>query len=141
MSRRGFTLLEMLVASAIMALAVVGLLANLSTSMRNAANLSGYDRAVVLAREKMDELLIDPRLPKGVPIEGKFERSLTGDMDAGWRARLTLFEMPPNPAPGAWALERLELEVWWGREKHKRTLSIESFRRTALTAADVPKPE
>ena len=36
MNRRGFTLLEVLVASLIMAIAVAGLLSNLSTSLRNA---------------------------------------------------------------------------------------------------------
>ena len=36
-TQRGFTLLEILVATTIMGVAVVGLLSSLSTSMRNAA--------------------------------------------------------------------------------------------------------
>jgi general secretion pathway protein I len=139
MRRRGFTLLEMLVATTIMGVAVVGLLANLSTSMRTAARLTEYDRATVLAREKMEELLLDQRLPKLVPIGGAFDNSLTGGADAGWRARVSPFEAPPNAVAGMPILERVELEVWWGTGESKRRLSLEAFRRYVLTDADVPR--
>ena len=53
---RGFTLLEVMVATTIMAIAVVGLLSSLSASLRNAARLTDNDRSALLARRKMDEL-------------------------------------------------------------------------------------
>ncbi len=139
MRQRGFTLLEMLVATTIMGVAVVGLLANLSTSMRTAARLTEYDRATVLAREKMEELLLDQSLPKLVPIQGAFGHELTGGADAGWRARVSPFETPPKAVAGTAVLERIELEVWWAAGESKRTLSLEAFRRYVLTDADVPK--
>jgi prepilin-type N-terminal cleavage/methylation domain-containing protein len=40
MKRAGFTLLEMMVATVIMGIAVVGLLSGISSSMRNAAKLT-----------------------------------------------------------------------------------------------------
>jgi general secretion pathway protein I len=134
MSRRGFTLLEMLVATTIMGIAVVGLLSNLSTSLNNAARLTGHDRAAVLAREKMDELLLDPRLPEFVSLQGAFDSSLVGDTEAGWSARLTPFEAPPEAAPGAQVLERIELQVWWGTGQGRHTLSLEGYRRGVLAA-------
>ena len=60
--RRGYTLLEVLVATSIMAIAVVGLLSNLSTSLSNAARLTDYDRASVLAKRTMDNLMLEPDL-------------------------------------------------------------------------------
>jgi general secretion pathway protein I len=131
MKRRGFTLLEMLVATALMGIAVVALLANISTSMQNASRLTDYDRAALLARRKMDELLLDSRLPKLATFSGEF------DQRSGWRARLTPFEMPPNAAPGAAALERLELEIWWTSGEKRRTVALEGFRRITLTPAEV----
>jgi general secretion pathway protein I len=131
MKRRGFTLLEMLVATALMGIAVVALLANISTSMQNASRLTDYDRAALLARRRMDELLLDSRLPKLATFSGEF------DQRSGWRARLTPFEMPPNAAPGAAALERLELEIWWTSGEKRRTVALEGFRRITLTPAEV----
>jgi len=139
--RRGFTLLEMLIATTIMGIAVVGLLSNLSTSLRNAARLTDYDRATVLAREKMDELLLDSRLPRRVALEGTFDRSLTGETEMGWRARLTPFEVPPNAVVGTIILDRVELEVRWGPGENKRTLALEGFRQGKLTAAEAPPPQ
>jgi general secretion pathway protein I len=137
MRQRGFTLLEMLVATTIMGIAVVGLLANLSTSMRTAARLTEYDRAAGLARERMEELLLDRRMPKLVTVTGTFDRSLTGEVEAGWIARLTPYEFPPRAGAGTAALERIELEVWWGAGEKKRKISLEGFRRGVLTPEEV----
>jgi general secretion pathway protein I len=104
MNERGFTLLEMLVATVIMGIAVVALLGNISTSMRHAGDLTEYDRAALLARR------------------------------SGWTARLELFEAPPQAPPGTSILERLELEVWWMRGQARRTVNLEAFRRAVLEA-------
>ena len=53
----GFTLLEVLVATLIMGVAVSGLIVGLSNSVRNAGRLASYDRAAQLARSQMTELL------------------------------------------------------------------------------------
>ncbi|HEY1207685.1 MAG: type II secretion system protein [Bryobacteraceae bacterium] len=136
MRRRGFTLLEMLVATAIMGIAVVGLMANLSASLRNASRLTDYDRAALLAHEKMDELLLDPRLPNLGVIRGVFDPAAAGNTEAGWSARLTPFEVPPNAPPGSEILERLELQVWWGPEGRRRTLALEGYRVGMLPVAE-----
>ena len=61
--QHGFTLLEILVATTIMGIAVVGLLSSLSTSMRSAARVTDADRAAQMARNKMEELMVDGNLP------------------------------------------------------------------------------
>jgi general secretion pathway protein I len=129
---RGFTLLEMLVATLIMGIAVVGLLANLSTSLRSAARLTGYDRAALLARQKMDELLLDQRVPKLTLMEGSFDPAVTGAVEGGWRAQITPFDMPPGAGPGTEILERVELEIWWMSGDKRRTFVLEGFRRGRL---------
>src|SRR5947209_8543269 len=111
----------MIVATLIMAIAITGLLSGISGATRNAARLREYDRVVQLARLRMDDLLVDYRLPRNQVIEGGFDRSLTGGMEAGWRTQLLRVEMPPNPAPGMWALEQIKLEVWWMSGKERRT--------------------
>ena len=137
MRQRGFTLLEVLVATLIMALAVTGLLSALSTSLRSASRLTDYDRAALLARQKMDELLIAPKVPKLVPFEGTWGPEVTGGLQSGWRARITPFDVPPGLAVGAAYLERIELEIWWMNREQRRTFSLEGFRRAVLSQEDV----
>ena len=136
MKQRGFTLLEVLVATVIMAIAITGLLSALSTSLRSAARLTDYDRAALLGRQKMDELLIATKLPKLAPFDGAWGPEVAGDLRAGWRARITPFEMPPTPGAGMPYLERIELQIWWMNGEKRRTLALEGFRRSVLTAED-----
>jgi len=137
MNRRGFTLLEMLVATTIMAVAVTALLSSLSASLRNASKLTDADRAAMLARRKMDELLLDSRLPHGVAVEGVWDPALAGGQRAGWRAVVTAFEFPPGSAPGALALERVQLEVWLGEGDRRRSLVLEGFRKGVVLPQDL----
>jgi general secretion pathway protein I len=124
--RRGFTLLEVLVATLIMAIAVAGVLGALSTSLRNASRISDADTAALLAKRKLDELLVEERLPKGVVVEGAFPDG------RGWRARVSKFEMPPGVSPGVEILERIEVEVWWLAGEQRRTFNVEGYRRSVL---------
>lgn len=135
---RGFTLLELIVATTIMGIAVVGLLAGLSSSTRNAARLLDYDRAVQLARLRMNDLLLEERAPLNVHFEGRFDPAVAGGLEAGWRARITNAELPPAPAPGQTSIQRVELEVWWTSGTHQRNFTLEGYRYGKLRQEDIP---
>jgi hypothetical protein len=111
-----------------MAVAVTGLLTSLSTSMRNASRLLDADRAAMLARQKMDELLLDTRLPLGAAVDGNWDPAFTGGQPAGWRALVEPFEAPPNAPPGSDSLERVQLQIWWGPAERRRTFTLEAYR-------------
>ena len=135
--QRGFTLLEVLVATLIMAIAVAGLMSAISTSLRNGARLTDHDRAALLGRQKMDELLIASGLEKGVPFEGTWGPEVTGGLDMGWRARVTPFELPRGGSLGKPFLERVELEIWWMNGSRRRSFTLEGFHRAVLTTSDL----
>jgi len=123
--RLGFTLLEMIVATAIMSIAVVGLLSLLSATMSNASRVRQYDRAAMLARTKMNELLLAPPI-LDQPSSGQWDDS------TGWAANEAIFERPPNAGPGAFQLVRIDLEVWWLADGQRRSITLEGFRRDPI---------
>jgi prepilin-type N-terminal cleavage/methylation domain-containing protein len=127
---RGFTLLEVLVATVILGLAITGLLGSLSTSLRTASRITDMDRAATLARRKMDEILVDRNFPRGSPVEGVWDR--TGETPGGWRARVTQYEAPQELKEGVFVLDRVELEVWWMNGSERRNFQVEGFRTIML---------
>jgi general secretion pathway protein I len=130
---RGFTLLEVLVATVILGLAVTGLLSSLSTSLRTASRITDIDRAATLARRKMDEILVDRNFPRGSTVEGVWDQ--TGEVPGGWRARITQYEAPQELKEGVFVLDRVELEVWWMNGSERRNFQIEGFRTIMLKPA------
>ena len=135
--RRGFTLLEMIVATTIMGIAVAGLMSGIASTTRNAARLRDYDRVVQLARLRMNGLLADPRVPVNVPQEGRFDPALTGELECGWRAVVTVAERSPMPQAGEYVLDRVQLEIWWMSAGKRRTFPLESYRRRTLRPDEV----
>ena len=127
-AERGFTLLEMIVAMVILAVAIVGLLSGISGAMRNAARLTAYDRVVQLARLRMNDLLMDSRMPRNQVVRGEFDAAQTGGVTAGWQARLTPFEAPPNTGAGQVEMQRVELEIWWMAGPERRTFTLDAYR-------------
>ncbi len=133
----GFTLLEVLVATAIMGIAVAGLLSGLAGATRNAARLTEYDRATMLAHSKMDELIVDHNIPRKVLVEGAFPPAMTAGASSGWRARVLPFETAPGAGPGQWVLDRIELEIWWMSGQTRRSFTLEAYRRSVLKGGDI----
>jgi general secretion pathway protein I len=129
--RRGFTLLEMIVATTIMGIAVAGLMSGLAASTRNAIRLRDYDRAVQLARLQMNTLMADPKPNPGGA--GTFDRELTGGLECGWQARIAVAGRPREGAGGGeYVVDRIDLELWWVSAGQRRTLPVQTFRRRLL---------
>ncbi|MCX6632186.1 MAG: type II secretion system protein [Candidatus Solibacter sp.] len=138
--QRGFTLLEMIVATTIMGIAVAGLMSGISSSTRNAARLRDYDRVVQLARLRMNGLLADPRVPLNAPQDGVFDPAITGGLECGWRAQVSVAEKMPFPAAGDYVLDRIQLEIWWMSGGQRRTFPLEGYRRRTLRPEDIEAP-
>lgn len=128
--RRGFTLIELLVATAILGIAVAALLGALSDSLRASARVSEYDKATLLAKQKMEELLVDSRFPRFQPVQGKFTET------SGWSARRAPWDYARPASPGANVIDRTEVEVWWMSGSNRRSIKLEGYRRGILQPED-----
>jgi type II secretion system protein I len=131
-NRNGFTLLEVLVATMIMGVAVAGLLNTISAAAHNASRLTQYDRAVLLAKSKMDELLAEPKLPRNAPMMGEFDPVRTGGVPCSWQATVAPIDTLPGAGPGSWVVDRIQLEIDWMDGQVKHSFSLEGFRRGVL---------
>jgi len=130
--QRGFTLLEALVATVIMGVAVAGILDALAASSRNVIRLTQADRAVILARTKMDELLVNDGLIRNADLGAPFAAAEAGAMTAGWRARVTAIESAPEALDLNFVVDRITLEIWWMDGSTRRSFSLEGYRRALL---------
>lgn len=131
-NQRGFTLLEALVATMIMGIAVAGIMDALSVSSRNVARLTQADRSVILARTKMDELLVNDQLIRKADLGGSFTAAEAGAMTAGWLARVTPVESAPEATDRNWVIDRITLEIWWMDGTTRHSFSLEGYRRGLL---------
>jgi general secretion pathway protein I len=131
-SCKGFSLLEVLVATVVMGIAVTGLIVGLSQSVKNASRLADYDRAAMLARTKMNDLLLDVNLPFDGSVQGTFDGS-EAPVPSGWAAVLKPFDVPPNAGPGTVILQQIALQVWWQPPAGtRRNLQVEGYRRSRI---------
>jgi general secretion pathway protein I len=131
-ARGGFSLLEVLVATVVMGIAVTGLIVGLSQSVKNASRLADYDRAAMLARTKMNDLLTDINLPFEGSVQGVFSAEEV-PVPGGWNAVMKPFDVPPNAGPGTVILQQIALQVWWQPPVGtRRNLQVEGYRRIRI---------
>jgi prepilin-type N-terminal cleavage/methylation domain-containing protein len=127
-ARRGFTLLEVMIAVSIAAIGIVSLLELFGGSMRLARAASDQTKAIVIASSVMDSVLWKPELPEGGDA---------GDIgDYHW----VMDVRPVDPELGSTADEPLEdisesyelyeitIEVSWGQSDTPRQIRLRSRR-------------
>ncbi|TYO97560.1 general secretion pathway protein I [Geothermobacter ehrlichii] len=118
MAKDGFTLLEIMIALAIVAIALVSLLGLMQRSILASDQAQRITRATLLAEEKL------ARIEAGIDsidrLEGPFDAP-----DSGYRWKIAL---QPAPVPG---VRQLELTVAWGDETRNEAVRMVSFVREA----------
>lgn len=131
-STPGFTLLEILVATAILGAAVAALFGLLTGSLGNMRRLRGPSQALLVAQTRMNELLaagINPGkdMPGTIPLDQKVEGQW--DDHYRWEARATHFHPPEHLVPGQKIMVRFVVDVFWkpDPEKPEKKLSLESY--------------
>jgi type II secretion system protein I len=133
-SASGFTLLEVLVATAILGTAVAALFSLLSGALSNARRLEGPEQAVLLARSKMNELLAasdqgrnSSALRLDEPMHGNWEDRGNGQFRweaAAYRAA------PEEAAAGQPILVRVVLQAFWKLDENdaERRMVFETYQ-------------
>jgi general secretion pathway protein I len=120
----GFTLLEVLVATALVGIAAAALMGGLSGSLRALSRLEGHEKAVLVARAQMNRLLIEPNLRSG-QLAGRW------DADYRWEAEVRPWDpsgrLIPDPdrAP---EMAIITLRVFWKGLAQEKQLTFETCK-------------
>ena len=120
---RGFTLIEVLVALAVLALALGVLFQIFSTGLNNSRVAEAYAKATLLAQSKLASLGIEESLGEGENT-GRF------DGQFGWRVDVHSHEREERPVGQVTPLEPYEVvvTVYWGETDEERSVSLTTLR-------------
>ena len=123
--RGGFTLIEVLVAFAILTLSLTALFQIFSAGIRNVTTAEDYTTAVLLAESKLDSVGRKAPLSEGEEM---------GQWQNGFRWRLTIRRYEGTPIPDGLPVRPfvIAVTVSWGEHDEKRTISLETLRLAAL---------
>ena len=116
----GFTLLEVLIAFAILSVAVVALIQGFAQGLRLLKLAGDHQQAVLLADQKAREVV--------VPVEGR-DQGKEGNFD--WERTVTVVAAPDltrTPATMKWHVYQIDVKVHWG---DKRGVEIVTLRTSA----------
>jgi general secretion pathway protein I len=116
--QKGFTLLEVMIALAIISIALISLLSLATSSINVNARLQKITQATLLAQEKMTdvEAKIRNSNTESPDEEGEFNEPF---VEFRWR---TVFEETPFPP-----LRMVTVIVAWGEEAQNEAVQISSF--------------
>jgi general secretion pathway protein I len=117
---RGFTLLEVVVALAIVGLGVVTVLEVFSLGLRLAAKSSEISQARLYGQTVMDELIV-----YGGPQSGREEGSFSGHR---WRLEVKNLGEPAASLANPWELKEIALEVRYREANRDKRLELKTLR-------------
>jgi len=121
--QHGFTLLEVLVALAILSLAIVAAVQGFAQGLRLLKLAGDHQHAALIADQKLHEV-IEPSEGRQTGTEGTFT----------WERTTTVVEAPdlnPSGAPARWHVYRIAVAVRWGG----RQVELDTLRTVPARAA------
>ena len=122
---QGFTLLEVLVAMAILGIGLIVVIELFSGGLRLGRTSEEYTRAVGYARMKLEEISLAKSLEEGIE-EGEFDREYR------WQVEVKKVDLLPPGRETSYqppvALYWVRIEVLWKSGIRERTTALESYR-------------
>jgi general secretion pathway protein I len=134
----GFTLLEVLVALAILSIAVVASIQGFAQGLRLLKLSGDNQRAILLADQKAREV-VEPEEGRDEGVEGDFR----------WERTTTLLPapelVPPSGGDSNWRVWQIAVRVLWGERRHVdvatlRTMARETQQFVTNPATGTPSP-
>ena len=120
---RGFTLLEVLIAIALLGLAIVPLLGTFSQSLRMAESSKRLTQATLIAREMMTLMELEP-FPELEETKGEFDEEESPEArDFRWSRQV----LPPPAGLDEETVREVRLQILWDEGTVERSYEVIDF--------------
>lgn len=129
-AERGFTLIEVVVAMAILSIGLTVLMELFSGGLRLGRTSGEYSKAVNLGRMKMEEIMTQQNIEEGTD-EGKFDDTYRWQVDMKKVDIIPPEKLAPLDPPILFY--RVTVDVLWKSGSQERTTHLESFRTFKLS--------
>ncbi len=126
--QRGFTLIEVVVAVAILGLSSSALFGLFSTSVDNIRRIDKLHRYHLAAADVMNRVLLLPVLPADGQASGRLSQ-----IDADWRVRVEPWIPESFDGRPAQAIVKIVVEIEFDGRSGRRNISLETVRPSPLT--------
>ena len=125
MRQRGFTLIEIVVAMAILGVGLIVIIELFAGGLRLGRTSEEFSKAVSLARIKLDEVSLNPILQEGNE-SGEFDR------DFRWQVAVKKMDILPVERPPEFQplveFYRVKVDVLWKSGSKERITGIETYK-------------
>lgn len=132
MSQRGFTLIEVVVAMAILGVGLIVIIELFSGGLRLGRVSEEYSKAVNLARMKMEEVCLKEYLEEGNEA-GEF------DKDFRWQVAVKRMDILPVGKPPEFRppveLYQVKVDILWKSGSKERNAGVETYKTVQAEAA------
>lgn len=119
--QRGFSLLEVIAAMLLLAIAFAALMKVAGGAIELSQNAAAHDEAALRARSLLDSAFIAEPLVSG-SSSGRFDERYR------WTLDVTPWPVPDASPSSAMQMYRLDLTVQWGSSKHPQVAHFDTLR-------------
>lgn len=127
-SQNGFTLLEVIAAIMLLAIAFTALLRVAGGSIRLSQNASNHSEAALWARSLLDTAFTTAPIRSGI-TSGQFDQRFR------WRLDVSPWQPPAAPPNTPLRLYQVDLDVMWGPPVHPYSAHFRTLRLASATPA------
>ena len=131
-SNRGFTLIEVLVATSVLGIVAVALFGLLSASLSNLHKVEDLHHYELAAQDTMDRVLLLPTLPVPATASGQVENS-----NARWTVNVDLWAPSNLDKKPTEVIAKVRVLLSWPGRSGDRTIELESLRATKPDSYDL----
>ena len=127
-TERGFTLIEVMVAAAVLGIAVTAVFGLFSKSLSNLRTIDDLHKYHLASEEIMNRVLLQTSLPPEADVKGRIDR-----LNARWNVKISPWiptNLDGNPRE---AVMKVDVQVLWQGRSSERSVKLETIKATVVS--------